>query len=369
MNEEQKVNKHSVLFVLESWGDGGTEAYVDQLGRWLAQRGWKLDLCLLGNAPPDLGERVGDWAQSIHILGARGPSGILALNRLVRRKRPTVCHLHLYSSLLPAVLVTRAVPGVWVISTLHLTLWQWNWRHRLGWRIALFFSHAVTGVSQGVLGSINREPGGITWLTPPPLPPAVINALPARAGGRTNTSFHIVGAGRLAPQKDWPTLLHAVSIAAASLDRQPYLKLFGDGPLGNDLREAVARFGISDITELVGNVPRDQLLHEIRAADVFVLPSRFEGLPMGAMEAMAVGTPTILADFDASGELVEDGITGHRFPRGDAHALANLFKWHAQNPRDACRIASAGRASVIERFHEDSTFIKFDEAYRYLVTK
>lgn len=360
------ITSRRVLLVLESWGDGGTEAYVGQLGLWLARRGWEPALCLLGGAPADLGEQIGGWARNVHVLGARGTMArAVGLRRLLRRERPAVCHLHIYSSLLPAVLTARAVPQVRVVSTLHTTLWQWNLRHRIGWRVAVALSHAVTGVSEGVLASIGRRAGDRTWLTPPPFPPSVVAQAP-EAGGPPDSrrsSLRIVGAGRLAPEKDWPTLLRAVSIVAARLTSPPRLKLFGGGPLEHELREAARDLGIEGITEFVGNVARDRLLRELREADVFVLPSRFEGLPMGAMEAMAVGAPTIVADFDTSAELVEHGITGHRFPRGDVLALADLLEWHYHNPQEAHRLADVGRASVLDRFHEDAVFAGFEAAY------
>lgn len=352
--------------VLESWGAGGTETYVAQLGAWLMRRGARSTLCVLDGEA----NAATPWAASVHALGRRKGWKAPALARLLRELRPDVCHLHLYSSLLPAVLAARAGARVRLVTTLHIPLWQWSLRHRLAWRAAVSLSDAVTASSRASLRSVGRDPDGeTTWLTPAPLHGALLGAatVPSHDSGRLrdDDSFLIVGAGRLATQKDWPTLLCAFARfreTAASATR-PRLRLLGAGPLEGELRALSETLGIRDAVELPGAVPRDRLFAEVSAADVFVLPSLFEGLGMVAIEAMALGVPTITADFEASADFIEDGTTGLRFPRGDHEALAAHLQRCRDDPAEARAMGARGRAHVISRFAEDVAFEPFLAAY------
>lgn len=358
--------------VLESWGDGGTEAYVDQLGGWLWRHGVRPAVCVLGGVSGAFERVAATWTESAWVLQRRnGASRASTLSGLVRRYRPSVCHLHLYSSLLPAAVAVRACSSARLVTTLHMPLWQWHWRHRLAWRTALRLSHAVTANSRAVLRSVGRcPPMGNTWLTPAPLHRDLIDgtiasAVPAEGPDRP---FVVVGAGRLAPEKDWPTLFRAFALFRAEGRSQVRLKLFGSGPLEADLRALAGGLGIAHVLELPGSVPRERLFAELRRADVFVLPSRFEGLGMAAIEAMALGVPTITADFEASEEYIEDGATGWRFPRGDAEALAKLLRTQCAYPLRGHAVAERGQRLVREQFAEDAVFGPFLDAYAGGVT-
>jgi glycosyltransferase involved in cell wall biosynthesis len=100
----------------------------------------------------------------------------------------------------------------------------------------------------------------------------------------------LLSVGRLAVQKDQATLLDAL---ARLKDRPWRLTLVGDGPLRGDLERQAARLGLASRITFAGFV--DPLPH-FAAADVFVLPSRWEGLPAVALEALAAGLPVVATD-------------------------------------------------------------------------
>lgn len=87
--------------------------------------------------------------------------------------------------------------------------------------------------------------------------------------------------------------------------------------------------------------------------NLFVLPSRFEGFGMAAVEAMSLGVPTITSDFPASNEFIEHGVTGHQFPIGDTDALAELIVWHLQYPDQSKAIGRSGQQFAQDHYQPE----------------
>jgi len=116
------------------------------------------------------------------------------------------------------------------------------------------------------------------------------------------------------------------------------------------LKKLAADHGVESQVSFLGQMSRDAALKQIAGADLFVLPSRFEGFGMVAVEAMMLGVPTITANFPASAEYIEQGVTGHNFPVGDKQRLADLIGWHIDHAEDALKIGRAGRLAVSERY-------------------
>jgi glycosyltransferase involved in cell wall biosynthesis len=134
----------------------------------------------------------------------------------------------------------------------------------------------------------------------------------------------VLSVGRLVPIKGYDLLVRA----CASARCPGQVVLVGDGPERQRLRTLADRLGVS--LRLPGRVPRDRVADWLRAADLYVQPSRVlpggrtEGLPVATLEALAVGVPVLASD---SGGLAE--LAGRRdvvlFPAGDAKSLARAF--------------------------------------------
>jgi glycosyltransferase involved in cell wall biosynthesis len=88
------------------------------------------------------------------------------------------------------------------------------------------------------------------------------------------------------------------------------LLLAGDGPLRGAVAEQVREAGLDDVVSFLGSVPHDDLLALMSRAYVVVLSSTHEGLPVSAMEALAIGTPPVATQVGGLLELVEDGLSG-----------------------------------------------------------
>ena len=98
--------------------------------------------------------------------------------------------------------------------------------------------------------------------------------------------------GRLAPVKGFDVLIDALD-AARRKGAEARLVLIGDGPERQALEAQAERLGISASVEFTGPLVRHQIRERLHAADLFVMPSRSEGMPLALLEAMASGTPVL----------------------------------------------------------------------------
>lgn len=132
----------------------------------------------------------------------------------------------------------------------------------------------------------------------------------------------VLAAGRLIEQKDFSTLIEA--FARLRRSRPVKLVILGDGPLRGTLRKQAEALGVADDADLPGFDPNP--FGAMRACDVFVLSSRFEGLPGVLIQAMACGARVVSTDCPSGPrEVLEDGRWGRLVPVGDAPALADAL--------------------------------------------
>jgi glycosyltransferase involved in cell wall biosynthesis len=153
--------------------------------------------------------------------------------------------------------------------------------------------------------------------------------------------------GRLVEQKGIDVLIDAFPEV---LRRHPAARLLvvGDGPEGMALRRRASRLGLDGRVVFAGwiNNARDVM----PACDVMVMPSRWEGLGLAALEAMACGRPLVASAVDALPEVVRDGETGMLVSPGDRHALAGAVNRLLDCPDWAAALGAAGQARVRDCF-------------------
>lgn len=147
--------------------------------------------------------------------------------------------------------------------------------------------------------------------------------------------------GALVPQKDPLTCLRAIAAARRGVPDLHAL-LVGDGELRTNVESEAHALGLADVVHLAGfRSDADELL---AAADVAVLSSRFEGLPLVIMDAFVLGIPVAATAGKGIPELVTDGETGLLAPVGDHEALGAAIARILRDPALQARLADAGRA-------------------------
>lgn len=156
-------------------------------------------------------------------------------------------------------------------------------------------------------------------------------------------------AARLSPEKGLEFLIHAVK-ALRDQGHELELRLAGDGPRREELARLADELKLSDRVHFLGFLGEDEIIRELQDCDLFVLPSFVEGLPVSAMEAMAIGVPVIATNIAGTSELVEDGITGLLVRPSDSDALTDAIARMITDYDFRLKIAARGRKKVIDEF-------------------
>jgi len=163
---------------------------------------------------------------------------------------------------------------------------------------------------------------------------------PPRPKGRQNMLF----VGRLAVVKGMPVLLDALRILSKTHPKAR-LTIIGDGPDRGMLEAESTGLNV----DYVGYKSQSEVAEALAQTDIFVLPSFAEGVPVVLMEAMAASVPVVTTRIAGVPELVEDGVSGHLVPPGDAAALAQAITRILDTDAPQT-MGAAGRARVMAEF-------------------
>lgn len=156
-------------------------------------------------------------------------------------------------------------------------------------------------------------------------------------------------AARLSREKGLEFLVYALKFLRDQ-GHALQLRLAGDGPTRNELEDLTDKLGLSDQVRFLGFLGEDDIIRELEASDLFVLPSFIEGLPVSVMEAMAIGVPVIATNIAGTSELVEDGKTGLLIRPADSQGLANAVMRMIADHGLRLRMAGLARRKVIDEF-------------------
>jgi glycosyltransferase involved in cell wall biosynthesis len=162
----------------------------------------------------------------------------------------------------------------------------------------------------------------------------------------------VIAVGRLSPEKGHAGLIEAF---ASVVRDEPELQLVivGDGPEGDRLRELSQRLELQSNVTFAGRCGEEETLERIAKADVLVLASFMEGLPIVLMEAMAMGTAVIASRIAGIPELVKDGENGLLFTPSDWDGLAACLQRIVSDDSLRERLATNARAAVAADFDVD----------------
>jgi glycosyltransferase involved in cell wall biosynthesis len=310
-------------------GRGGTERLIVGAARHLDRSQFTLDVAYLLPWKDAFVADVQATGTDVVCLDAPRPTSVAwlaRLHRLVRDRDIDVIHTHMP---LPAVAARLALPGrrPAFVHTEH-NMWD---RYRLPTRWANAATYRrnarVIAVSDGVAGSI-RSSVPVDVVVHGTDPSLAVTGEAARAAARADLGVapdaRLVGTvGNFTAKKDQATLLRAVAeVPARGLGGagDTMLVLIGLGPLEADLKALAAQLGVGDRVLFPGS--RDDVYRLLPALDVFALSSRFEGLPIALLEAMATGVAPVATRVGGIPEVITDGQDGLLVDPGDTSALA-----------------------------------------------
>lgn len=174
---------------------------------------------------------------------------------------------------------------------------------------------------------------------------------PAVYGRQARGAFgkRVIFVGRLDPVKGAPLLVEAMGqVLAKHPDAR--LTLVGDGPVRAATEVKVAEMGLAGAVNFAGFQSQGAVAALLEEADMLVLPSFAEGVPVVLMEAMASRIPVIASRVGGVQELIEDGVSGFAVPPGDVVTLAERIGRLMDNPAEAARMGLAGRQMIEREF-------------------
>ena len=218
--------------------------------------------------------------------------------------------------------------------------------------------------SASVRRFIGRSSPPITTIYNPVLADHLAVAFPDRDRSQLPANPLVTAHGRLAlPQKGWDLLLRSFSLARQAIPGIR-LRIVGDGPARETILRLAAQLSVEGALELTGFTSNPFPL--IEQGDVYVLPSRWEGLPNSLLEAMALGLPVVAADCPTGPrEILEGGRHGVLVPVDDVAALAASLVDLLSNSERRATLASLARTRALD-FDVESAVARYRAVFSNL---
>ncbi|MCL4371207.1 MAG: glycosyltransferase family 4 protein [Chloroflexi bacterium] len=261
---------------------------------------------------------------------------------------------------LPGVLGSRLMRKPAALKVVGDFAWEYAVRHgwtddgidhfqsaRYGWKVELVrrVEHwYAQHVGRVITPSLYLKSIVSGWGVPPQRISVVYNALTSRFDGKTTQEEArravglegtlVLTVARLYKWKNIDVLIRLVP----DLPSESKLVIVGDGPEEAFLRGLAAELGVDDRVVFVGRVPQSQVALYLRAADVFVLNTRYEGLSHTILECMDVGLPVVATAVggNVAHQLIEDGVNGFLVPVDDRTQIVSAVRklLHDKEVRD-----------------------------------
>lgn len=361
-----------VLLVISRLGTGGAEWQLVHLAIGLAERGHHVTLCAIHRVNDRHREPLAGAGVELVVLGAdtRGERA-RAMPRIARLARAAdVVHCTNWDSSLWGRLAALAArrPVVVADHTTDRTTHASRTGARRGSLVALHhrllgrWTHTTVACARVQLGILESEgvPAERTTYIPNGIPLAEVRAAAARGADREDLGLPpeaplVMHVAKFRPEKNQSGTLDIVS---ALREEVPGTRLVfvGHGPQLEPVRQKAAAMG-ADWAAFLGD--REDVPRLLSLADLIVLPSRAETMPMVLLEAMATGTPVVAFAVGDVGPLLEDTGAGVAVAPGDAEGFVRAAREVLSEPQERARLAAAAARSA-ERYDATTMIASYE---------
>jgi glycosyltransferase involved in cell wall biosynthesis len=178
--------------------------------------------------------------------------------------------------------------------------------------------------------------------------------------------FSVVIPGRLVHEKGHADFLQALALLRTQ-GRQLSVTLAGHGPIRTTLERQIGQLGLDGCVSITGSLAHAQLLDVVQAADLVVVPSRFEGFGLTALEAMALGRPVLATTTGGLPEVIEHGASGWLVPPQDPAQLAQAIGQLMDDAPLRQRLGAAGRTRAQQHFSLPTVTARLRDIYHRAV--
>jgi len=359
------VNRRlNVCIIVPKLQIGGAEVQVLYLVKNLDRSIFRVMLCSLTRGDEAMEREAAGVVDHIYHLDFRWRKSPVSLKRLVdflKRERIDIVHGHLPLADFLGRIAGRFASVPIMITTEHgKHLWK-NPFHLAAERLMNHFTDARICVSRDIMDiRMKREgtPESKLRYIPNAVDVSKFESVPAEKaslmsefGWRAEEPF-VVSVGRLVEAKNYPLLIDAIDILRRSMPDVRCL-IVGEGDCREHIEERISERNIGSNAKLAGE--RRDVARILAAADVFVLSSIREGLPVSLLEAMAAGKAVVATEAGGIPDAVNNEENGILVPVNEAEALARALQRVLADEALRERLASRARKDVAERFSAEAT--------------
>lgn len=355
--------------MVTSAGFGGASMHVLQLMKYMVDKGYEVGLV---SAPEP---RLIKEAQQLGVRVFQNPYFVRRLNfikdikafypvyKAIKLFNPDLIHAH--SS--KAGLIARFWSAILNVKPIIFTAHGWAftegrkfWKRWILAQIERIFAKVTTKI---ICVSEHDKKLAIKFKVAPPEKLVVIhNGIDVTLFQNVRKSqvykdkLVITFVGRLAPPKD----LFLLVDVAENIDNAKFW-IVGDGELKEKVQKYIYKKGLADKIILLGE--RYDIPEILSQSDIFVLPSRWEGLPLTIIEAMMAGLPVVASNVGGVSELVEDSVNGFLVAPGDVVGFTKVLQILVEDETLRKKMGETGREKAIREFNLEKMLSKTMEVY------
>jgi sugar transferase (PEP-CTERM/EpsH1 system associated) len=344
---------------------GGMERLLVEFARCHDRERYELHFVALHNLgqPAEDIQKLGCTVHLLPDLRGKPWAQWLALVRFLRKLKPDVVHTHNAYPHFYGTLASRWCRIPAVVNTRHGRRIGTTWRARTWFWIAGMLADRVVAVSDDAARLCLQDVS---------LPQRKVNRIwngidLSRFKFRGPASKPVaISVARLSPEKDFPTLIRAVALAAEVVP-ELQLKIVGDGPERPKMEQLIAELGQGSRIELLGE--RQDIPDLLATAGFFATATLTEGISLTLLEAMASGLPVLATNVGGNPEIVEEDRTGYLVPSGDPEVLAAALirMVHAQGLWP--ELGRQGRLRVEQHFSNQKMVGSYEQLYTDLLQR
>jgi len=323
-------------------GIGGISNHVKHLKKWLIRKDNEVYVISSENTP------------IIRIKGLKNLSFMITASFKTVGKKFDIVHAHNVPSALPMRFSSGkkilTLHGFYVrdIELIHNRIYS-LFAKKMEKRF-LGYADKITAVSKAVTEYYRKMGYDSIYI------PNAVDLEDIPESSRREYDKQVVFAGRLSKEKGVDILIKAFSSI-----NDAHLLIIGDGPERERLQILSRNY---PNIHFLGLLPNKLVLEYIKGSDIYVQPSRTEGLPTVILEAMACKTPVIATKIEGSVEIIDDGMSGILVEPGDIEALRENIRILLEDRKKAIRLAENAYKNILEKYNWNVVSEQYINLYR-----